>query len=75
MLRKKLIQGVPRKDVANIYFMYGNEENFVTSKIYSNVPDGVRRPECKGIALLNKRSSASQAALIGFFGSGNHMMR
>ena len=74
-LRKKLIQSVPRKDVANVYFMYGSEENFVNAKIYPNVPYGEFRPNCSSISLLQKRSSTSQAALIGFFGSGNHMMR
>ena len=74
-LRKELIQTIPRKDVANIYFMYGSEENFVNTKIYPNVPDSELRPNCSGISLLQQRSSTSQAALIGFFGSGNHMMR
>ena len=76
--------------------MYRSEQNFLSTKIYPNIPKDLQNPfcerketnqstclsavkglDCRGVTLLTgvRPANMTQAAWVGFWGSGNHMMK
>ena len=76
-LKKKKFRAPRRQRVVNVENIYGSEENFISTKIDPNVPQNVIKPNCTGISHIKFASQQhrEQSAFIGFYGSGNHMMR
>ena len=72
---EKRIAPVERSDLIN-KFIYGTDKNFISSKILPNAPqsEDITEPNCSGITKLHNWDRIDQTALIGFFGSGNHML-
>ena len=83
---KKYTTGFRRQTVINIQ-MYGSEENFLSTKIYPNIPTNqqnnqttdlpLRNLNCSGVTWLTevRPPHMAQVAWVGFWGSGNHMMK
>lgn len=92
--KKNYSTGSRRKTVINVQ-MYGSEQNFLSTKIYPNIPKcqqnltlegenhhstclpAVKQLDCKGVTWLAgvRPPNMTQAAWVGFWGSGNHMMK
>ena len=65
--QRKKFSPVVRSTVDNISYLYGDEDNFIASKILPNVPEDpkVQKPSCSGISKLQKWDGDNQTALIG----------
>ena len=81
--KKKYSSGSRRPTVLNVQ-MYGSEENFLSTKIYPNIPTNnqskdlpVRDLDCRGVSWLTglRPPHIAQVAWVGVWGSGNHMMK
>ena len=88
--KKRYSIGSRRNTVVNIQ-MYGSEQTFLSTKIYPNIPKNqtitpeqnnhsssvVSDFDCAGVSWLSGQRPAhmDQVAWIGFWGSGNHMMK
>ena len=71
---EKRIVPLARSTLANTNLLYGKEENFISTKILPNVPQHNLTLNCSGITKLQKWERFDRTALIGFYGSGNHML-
>ena len=74
---KKFVSGTPRPSVINVDYLYGGEAGFLASKVYPHVPPGQPDLDCGGVTRLSqgRPGATDQAAWVGYYGSGNHMMR
>ena len=93
--KKKYSMGSRRQTVINVQ-MYRSEQNFLSTKIYPNIPEDRQNPfcerketnqstclsavkglDCQGVTWLTgmRPANMTQAAWVGFWGSGNHMMK
>ena len=78
-----------RSSLANLE-MYGGEEEFISQQIRPNLPlrsesglqivnlflfTSLAALNCSGLTQLQTIHSANQTAIVGFFGSGSHLMR
>ena len=73
----KFVSGSGRPSVINVDYLYGGEAQFLASKVYPHVPPSQPDLDCVGVTRLTpgRQGVTSQAAWVGFYGSGNHMMR
>ena len=74
---KKFVSGTPRPSVINVDYLYGGEAGFLASKVYPHVPVSQPDLDCGGVTRLRpgRPEDTDQAAWVGYYGSGNHMMR
>ena len=74
---KTFVSGSQRPSVINVDYLYGNEAQFLASKVYPHVPPSQPDLDCGGVTRLTpgRPGDRDQAAWVGFYGSGNHMMR
>ena len=74
---KKFVPGSQRPSVINVDYLYGGEAQFLASKVYPHVPPSQPDLDCGGVTRLTPGGPGDrdQAAWVGFYGSGNHMMR
>ena len=60
----KMPQHSGRDHVSHIEFLYGSEENFLSTKINPNITGTSNRPNCSGISRLNNSPAPKQTNSI-----------
>ena len=64
----------PPRDIVDNLSIYGDEEDFIAAKISPNVPQSIKI-NCSGILKLDEHIRLPQVGFVGYFGSGNHLVR